>query len=172
MASEQTEKSCQQCRKTKPITNFTKNFHNDYKKTCGICLMKARKYSRNNRQKCRNAKKLSDQRYPIRRAVERCKFNDKKKNRFFNLDTVYVSHILDLQEYNCFHCSNALEMTNGGLYNPNKFSIDRVDNSFGHIKGNIVASCLLCNLKRGSKLIDDFTPFPIYFILDDFEADI
>lgn len=167
-------KMCGQCRRIKSITDYKRNYHGNYQKTCISCLTKKRKtskkYHKLNREKHLLAVKLTDLRNPIGRIIRNCKNSDKKANRFFNLDKIYVQYVLEMTEYCCYHCNNLLEMTNGSGYNPNQFSIDRVNNILGHIKGNCVASCWGCNLKRGSKLIDEFTPYPINpFILDDFE---
>ena len=35
-----------------------------------------------------------------------------------------------------------------GVYNPENISLDRIDSSKGHIKDNVVISCLFCNLGR------------------------
>ena len=38
-----------------------------------------------------------------------------------------------------------------------QWTLDRIDNSLGHHKDNVVISCLQCNLKRRTTEIDRFT---------------
>lgn len=163
-------RKCTRCHSKIMLSYYSKNRKGLYFKTCDKCRKYNKIYHVNNKEK----KNLTSLRYarnnPIEIIISNCRLADKRTNRFFNLDKIYVQHVLDNQEYHCYSCNNILEMSNGNNHNRKQFSIDRVDNVLGHIKGNVVASCLFCNLSRGSKSIDDFTPYQEYFILDDFEA--
>jgi hypothetical protein len=101
--------------------------------------------------------------------VNNCKKHDKAQNRYFDLTEKWINKILDHQEWCCFHCDKYLLLENG-TRDYDQVSIDRIDNSKGHSKGNVVLSCLDCNLRRRNKDIDIFTPNPKYTILEDDES--
>jgi len=125
------------------------------------------------RQK-KNPEKYSKQHKEWRnRNVEKClilhcKGQDKKHNRYFNLTEEWVKKLLRHQEWLCFHCSKYLLLEKGNK-DPDQISIDRVNNSKGHSKGNVVLSCWDCNYTRRKKDINIFTPNPKYTILKDDE---
>jgi len=60
------------------------------------------------------------------------KYKDKKTNLSFDLTLEESKAIMQLP---CFYCA---KLESRGL--------DRIDNSLGHIKGNIVPCCRTCNL--------------------------
>lgn len=66
-----------------------------------------------------------------------CKSADKKKKRVSDLD---VKFILAQISNPCFYCGDNL-ITN--------MTLDRIDNSKGHTKGNVVPACYRCNVTRG-----------------------
>lgn len=65
---------------------------------------------------------------------------------------ITVEHVYGLiQESNdqCYYCSCHLQFVN---YAADMGTIERLDNSFGHIIGNCVIACRTCNLSKvGSK---------------------
>lgn len=87
--------------------------------------------------------------------LKSCKGHDKRDNREFNLNVEWINLMLDKQGGYCYHCEGILDLTNGDKQ-PDQVSIDRVDNSIGHIMGNVVLSCLICNLKKGKKSFSEF----------------
>lgn len=63
------------------------------------------------------------------------KSSDKKHNREYNLTVELIREII---KNPCSYCEeNELQMT-----------LDRIDNSIGHIESNVVPACIRCNLIR------------------------
>lgn len=70
-----------------------------------------------------------------------CRTGDKAAGRFFFLDLEFVR--LELQKP-CSYCGRTVDF----------MSLDRIDNSIGHIEQNVVACCRLCNYIRGAMPIE------------------
>lgn len=65
--------------------------------------------------------------------------SDKKRGMTSDIDIDYC-----LSEMNkpCFYCDHIDSPANG---------LDRIDNSIGHVKSNLVPCCRLCNMTRGDR---------------------
>ena len=88
----------------------------------------------------------------IQRKLVAYKRQDQAKGLRFNLK---VDHILALKEAQNNHCA-ACNIELLWAYQPKdtqQFSVDRLDNSVGHIRDNIRLTCLECNRKRGAAAI-------------------
>jgi hypothetical protein len=48
----------------------------------------------------------------------------------------------------CFYCKREVDVLYEFVREPNQWSLDRLNNDFGHNKDNVVISCLRCNLRR------------------------
>jgi len=99
-------------------------------------------------RECNDALKLTIQRF-----ISNSKKTDKLNNMFdiVNFIDRDFCHLL-IQESNnkCCYCDCELQLIHFGA---NLMSIERVDNSIGHIKSNVKIACLKCNTTRiGSKL--------------------
>lgn len=70
----------------------------------------------------------------------RAKCNGKKKG--FNLTLEYYTEIMG--EHKCYYCSGNIEIYGSGL--------DRIDNSKGYEKDNVLPCCGRCNIMRGTSL--------------------
>jgi len=88
----------------------------------------------------------------IKNIINQSRTTDKKKNIFDEnqfIDKQFVSNLLDLYE-NCFYCNCKL---NFDKRNPHLATIERLDNTLGHIKRNCVIACHTCNVSKiGNKL--------------------
>ena len=118
-----------------------------YRNKCKTCESKARLTRRitpkTPEQRQRNYRYLSEREKMMRRSDEyRAKIilrdsrnSDRKKNRENDLTEEFIQ-----QEINngCSYCGNTHKMT-----------IDRIDNSKGHTRNNVLPACLRCNLIRG-----------------------
>lgn len=68
------------------------------------------------------------------------KAQDVKANREFDMTIEHVDEVLHKQKYLCGLCYNQLT--------PETASVDRINNKLGHCNGNILISCVSCNVAR------------------------
>lgn len=64
------------------------------------------------------------------------------------IDLPYVLQLLVDSKLICHYCSKPTYIIYEIVREMNQWSIDRIDNSMGHNRGNVVNACLLCNLNR------------------------
>jgi len=57
----------------------------------------------------------------------------------------------------CYYCKCKVFILYKKIRDERQWTLDRIDNSLGHHKDNVVISCLKCNLKRRTTEIDRFT---------------
>lgn len=84
-------------------------------------------------------------RVTITHMIRGSKQHDKKYNRYDPdnfIDYDYCNELITNSGMVCCYCSQSLQLIN---YAPDEISIERIDNSIGHIKGNVKISCLGCN---------------------------
>ena len=145
---------CTKCKNDKNIIHFMKD--NKQMKFCDDCRDYYRKYTIKNYCPCgkrkANCRIHNDARtIVIKNIICHSKSNDKKYNRFDEnqfIDKQFVSNLLDLYE-NCFYCNCKL---NFDKRNPQLATIERLDNTLGHIKRNCVIACYKCNnIRVGDK---------------------
>ena len=67
----------------------------------------------------------------------------------FNLKVSYILQLKKSQQNRCAACNIEL-LWNYAPKDTQQFSIDRLDNSKAHCKGNVRLACLECNRKRGA----------------------
>jgi len=70
---------------------------------------------------------------------------DKEAGRATNIDDRYIANMIRDQRCMCAHCHVDLLTDRWPAGDPHQFSIDRVNDKLGHIKGNVVISCKRCN---------------------------
>jgi hypothetical protein len=61
------------------------------------------------------------------------------------IDKEFCQLLIEESGDKCCYCECDLEYIN---YGDSLISIERIDNSIGHIKSNVKISCLSCNLKK------------------------
>jgi hypothetical protein len=84
----------------------------------------------------------------IERFIQSSKSTDKKYDRLdiVNfIDKEFCTLLIEESNDKCCYCECDLEYIN---YNDNLISIERIDNTVGHIKSNVKISCLKCNVKK------------------------
>ena len=82
-------------------------------------------------------------------AIMAYKQQDQAKGLRFSLKVDYILSLMEAQNNRCAACSIELIWA----YQPKdtqQFSVDRFDNSAGHIHDNVRLTCLECNRKRGA----------------------
>ena len=57
----------------------------------------------------------------------------------------------------CYYCKTKIFILYKQIREKKQWTLDRIDNSIGHHRDNVVISCLECNLKRRTTEIDRFT---------------
>ena len=62
-------------------------------------------------------------------------------------DTV---ELLVSKRLKCTYCKESCYIIYKSQYDKKQWTLDRIDNSIGHTAGNLVLSCLECNIKRGT----------------------
>ena len=65
---------------------------------------------------------------------------------FISLDEVLQK--LFLTELNCFYCQGAVKIWYEMSRDPFQWTLERINNKFGHNRDNVEIACLQCNLKR------------------------
>ncbi|KAJ7387316.1 hypothetical protein OS493_004300 [Desmophyllum pertusum] len=96
----------------------------------------------------------------IQKKLVSYKHQDRDKGREgFNLKVDYVLQLSEEQKNRCAAC-NIEMLWNYEPKDTQQFSVDSLDNSKGHCKGNVRLTCLECNRKRGAAVLNE--PVPDY----------
>lgn len=104
-------------------------------------------------------------------ALHRCKTKDKKKKIVCDLDEEYLNILLMLQDNKCYYCNHELE-TECDEMSLSQASPDSLCSEKGHIKGNVVWSCLFCNLAKSTNSEETFRLFlDVLFDKEDIDID-
>jgi hypothetical protein len=87
----------------------------------------------------------------IEKKIQGYKQQDLNKCRFLEKTFVDFKHVIT-ELYNadllCYYCSCFVFLIYEHVRETDQWTLDRIDNSIGHNRGNVVISCLKCNLKR------------------------
>jgi len=78
-------------------------------------------------------------------------YQDMKKNKYNSDVFVSLKYILEtLLQCNmeCFYCNQKVQIIYENVREPKQWSLERIDNEYGHNNTNVVIACLHCNLKR------------------------
>ena len=74
--------------------------------------------------------------------------------KLVDLDTVI--QLLLQCNLQCFYCKNRVKVLYEHVREPLQWTLDRIDNDFGHNKGNLEIACLSCNLRRRTMYADRY----------------
>jgi hypothetical protein len=75
--------------------------------------------------------------------------NEKKKydkDKFVNID--YVISILLKSNLKCYYCNKDVKVLYEIVREDDQWTLDRLDNDYGHNIDNVVISCLKCNIRK------------------------
>ena len=64
------------------------------------------------------------------------------------VDLSFVIHRLRDCELKCFYCKNPVMIVYEYSREPTQWTLERINNAFGHNKNNVEIACLHCNLRR------------------------
>lgn len=64
------------------------------------------------------------------------------------VDYTYVMELLREKRLLCFYCRESTSLLYETVRHGKQWTLDRIDNSFGHNRGNVEIACLTCNLRR------------------------
>lgn len=67
-------------------------------------------------------------------------------NNFINFENII--HLLHESQLKCCYCHKEIFVLYKQVREMSQWTLDRIDNDTGHNSGNLVISCLKCNLKR------------------------
>jgi len=56
----------------------------------------------------------------------------------------------------CFYCKNKVKVLYEHVREPSQWTLDRIDNDYGHNKGNLEIACLSCNVRRRTMFADRY----------------
>lgn len=149
---------CFRCKETKEISEYKTTKNGKLTKTCQKCLDKYPYKRCETHSRCSgDCRPCSDRPLEIllRRMVASSRKYDKERG-FYDADKFVDFCFLQSQicgeiQY-CPYCST--QMTHCD-YDRTLMSIERIDNSIGHIKSNVMFCCLRCNLGRVGDRLND-----------------
>ena len=134
------KRTCKVCGKSKDIKCFAVAGKNPkYRKwTCHACRTKAQlKRKPLAKEKAREYQRRWAARHPENVILQSSRQSDRKKGFENDMDAAFIKELIGNP---CTYCEGTRV----------KMSLDRVDNSLGHLKTNVVHACIRCNYTRGS----------------------
>ena len=69
----------------------------------------------------------------------------------YSITTERIVELLVSSELLCYYCREICQVTYKESMCRKQWTLDRIDNNYGHNDTNVVIACLDCNLKRGTK---------------------
>lgn len=87
----------------------------------------------------------------IQRKISSYKAQDKEKNLFDDLKFINIEIVLEKIEKSvmkCFYCSEDVKILYKMVKDPKQWSVERINNDYGHNIDNFEIACLKCNLSR------------------------
>lgn len=87
----------------------------------------------------------------IKNKINGYKSQDKIKNKYNENEFIDFDEAMRLiidNNFICYYCKQKVMVLYNHVREPKQWSLDRIDNSFGHNKNNLFLTCLECNLRR------------------------
>ena len=151
-----------------PISTFSKNKKGEYYKTCDHHRTCMKSYDdthagkrKDYRETHANEKKIYNEKYKrgddirtilIAKILSLLR-KDRVTHRPYNDDNkITIEYVLELYNqlpnYKCRYCGIEMVTANFEKHQIDQISINRLDNSLAHIKGNVEFCCYFCNSQR------------------------
>jgi hypothetical protein len=95
----------------------------------------------------------------LERKLASYKQQDILKKKWSESEFVNMSQLIDLlieSKLSCYYCSKDVLLLYEVVREPYQWTLDRINNEIGHNSGNLLVSCLECNLNRRKKSKDAF----------------
>ena len=87
----------------------------------------------------------------IQQKIHGYKSQDLDKSLFSVTDFVDLDYTIDLLKKSglkCYYCKQDVKILYEHVREPKQWSLERIDNDYGHNKNNVEIACLSCNLRR------------------------
>jgi hypothetical protein len=87
----------------------------------------------------------------IRQKIGGYKSQDINKSLYDETLFINMDQVLDLMikcQNRCYYCKETVNVLYENVREPKQWTLERMDNAFGHNKDNVVIACLNCNLHR------------------------
>ena len=87
----------------------------------------------------------------LERKIKSYKMQDIKKDKLNEEKLIKIDECIDklvLSKMKCYYCREDMLLIYENVREPKQWTLDRLDNTIGHITENVVICCLNCNLKR------------------------
>lgn len=95
--------------------------------------------------------------YKLKQMIISSKQNDILYNRYdeeYHITYDFLQEQHTKQNNKCGYCLIDMELTFENNKNPNKITLERKDNTLGHIKSNCIFSCWKCNITTRNKPLE------------------
>jgi len=79
------------------------------------------------------------------------KYQDIKKKKYDELNFITIDNLIEMLvicKLKCVYCKFDTELIYSTVRSKKQWTLDRIDNSYGHNNDNVKISCLKCNLDR------------------------
>lgn len=96
----------------------------------------------------------------INRKISGYKSQDKEKNLYDANNFIILDKILQLLKESgckCFYCNNLVYILYKHVREPKQWTLERIDNKYGHNNENVKIACLDCNIKRRTMYHERFS---------------
>ena len=87
----------------------------------------------------------------VRKKIQSYKQQDIKKNKFSKENFIKTDELYEklvISKLKCYYCKEKTLLMYETKREMQQWTLDRLDNSVGHEKNNVVICCLKCNLER------------------------
>jgi hypothetical protein len=95
----------------------------------------------------------------IQNKIAGYKYQDAKKNIHCPVQFVDVLYVLDIlieSKLKCYYCNENVNIIYENKRDPKQWSLERINNFFGHNNNNVVIACLNCNLRRKTMMMQRY----------------